>query len=505
LKGRVKVASQPAPEPITLSIPQQIPRAASPESATLAALLQFEAEVRRQPTEAELVYHVANESRRILPYDQMFVLRRARIGEGHHVIAASSIAVVDRNAPLIAFIEATISRLRSSRAKSRDLVGESVSTGQRPACPERLPWQAVEGLDTNGSGLDEAQSFDATAYALTSDDALDDYPFHAWHWHPMRDAEGDVFAGLLVARTEPLREGEAFRLTRIAETVEHGWRALAGGKPVKPIKKLGKRERRGIAVALLGIALLPVRMTALAPVEVVAARPFVITAPFAGVVQRIEIPPNTQVRKGQLLVQFDDTKMRNELGIAAEKLAVARARVERSSTAAFGVAEEAREISITRAEYDLAQAEHAYATDMMTKSRIVAPRDGMAIYTDRREWEGRAVNTGEAIMQVADPREVSLRIDLPAHEQMALETGAPVKIWLDSQPLWSLDAKLDRASFQARMTPENVLAFALTAKPLAATPRIGSRGTARVYGRWVPFAYSMLKRPISSARQYLGY
>jgi hypothetical protein len=459
------VASQPAPEPITLSIPPQIPRAASPESATLAALLQFEAEVRRQPTEAELIYHVANESRRILPYDQMFVLRRARIGEGHHVIAASSIAVVDRNAPLIAFIESSLKRL----------------------------------------DVAEAQSFDASAYAQASDDALDDYPFHAWHWQPMRDATGDVFAGLLVARTEPLRDGEAFRLTRIAETVEHGWRALAGGQPVKPIKKLGKRERRGIAVALLGIAILPVRMTALAPVEVVAARPFVITAPFAGVVQRIEIPPNTPVRKGQLLVQFDDTKMRNELGIAAEKLAVARARVERSSTAAFGVAEEAREISITRAEFDLAQAEHAYATDMMTKSRIAAPRDGMAIYTDRREWEGRAVNTGEAIMQVADPRDVSLRIDLPAHEQMALETGAPVKIWLDSQPLWSLDARLDRASFQARMTPENILAFALTAKPIAASPRIGSRGTARVYGRWVPFAYSMLKRPISSARQYLGY
>ena len=246
-------------------------------------------------------------------------------------------------------------------------------------------------------------------------------------------------------------------------------------------------------------------MTALAPVEVVAARPFVIAAPFAGVVQRLEIPPNSFVRKGQPLVQFEDTKLRNELGIATEKLAVARARVERASTAVFGAVEESREISITRAEYELAQAEHAYATDMMTKSRINAPRDGMALYTDRREWEGRAVNTGEAIMQVADPRDVSLRIDLPAHEQMALEPGAPVKIWLDSQPLWSLDARLERASFQARMTPETVLAFALTAKPLASRPRIGSRGTARVYGRWVPLAYSMLKRPISSARQYLGF
>ena len=454
------MASQPAPEPIELSIPRVVP----PEQASLAALLQFEAEVRRQPTEAELVYHVANESRRIVAYDQMFVLRHARIGDGYHVIAASSIAVVDRNAPLISFIEATISRMDVSEPRAFD-------------------------------ALDEAHG----------DDALEDYPFHAWHWQPMRDAEGVVFAGLLVARAEPLREGEAFRVGRIAETVEHGWRALTGGKPVKPIKKIGKRERRAITIVLGVIALLPVRMTALAPVEVVAARPFVIAAPFAGVVQRLEIPPNSFVRKGQPLVQFEDTKLRNELGIATEKLAVARARVERASTAIFGAVEESREISITRAEFELAQAEHAYAADMMTKSRILAPRDGMAIYTDRREWEGRAVNTGEAIMQVADPRDVSLRIDLPAHEQMALEPGSPVKIWLDSQPLWSLDARLERASFQARMTPENILAFALTAKPLASSPRIGSRGTARVYGRWVPLVYSMLKRPISSARQYLGF
>ena len=459
------MASQSAPEPIELKIPQQVPRAMPPEQASLAALLQFEAEVRRQPTVAELVYHVANESRRIIGYDQMFVLRQARIGDGYHVIAASSIAVVDRNAPLISLIESSVARL----------------------------------------DVAEAHAFDASDHTQPSDDALDDYPFHAWHWQPMRDAEGAVFAGLLAARTKPLGEGEAFRLGRIAETVEHAWRALSGGRPVKPIKKFGKPERRAIAIALAGIALLPVRMTALAPAEAVAARPFVIAAPFAGVVQRIEIPPNSFVRKGQPLVQFEDTKLRNELGIATEKLAVARARVERASTAVFGAVEESREISITRAEFELAQAEHAYAADMMTKSRILAPRDGMAIYTDRREWEGRAVNTGEAIMQVADPRDVSLRIDLPAHEQMALEPGSPVKIWLDSQPLWSLDARLERASFQARMTPENILAFALTAKPLASSPRIGSRGTARVYGRWVPLAYSMLKRPISSARQYLGF
>jgi multidrug resistance efflux pump len=460
------MASQPAPDRVVL--PHAIPRAVPPEQASLAALLQFEGDVRRQPTEVELVYHVANESRRIVAYDQMFVLRHARIGDGYHVMAASSIAVIDRTAPLIAFIEASIARLRAER------------------------------------GIDAARDFAAPAFARPGEDVLDDYPFYAWHWQPLADNDGAVFAGLLVARTTALSEGEAFRLLRIAETIGHGWRALTGGKPVRPVKKLGKRERIGIAVILTAIALCPVRMTALAPVEVTAARPFVISAPFAGVVSRLDVAPSAPVKKGQLLVQFEDTKLRNELGIAAEKLGVARARVERASTAAFGAVQESREIAITRAEFELAQADHAYAQDLLAKSRILAPRDGMAIYTDRREWEGRAVNTGEAIMQVVDPADAALRIDLPAPEQLALEPGAPVKIWLDSQPLWAIDATLEQASFQARMTPENVLAFALTAKPVGDAPRIGSRGTARVYGHWVPLIYSLLKRPISSARQYLG-
>ena len=33
----------------------------------------------------------------------------------------------------------------------------------------------------------------------------------------------------------------------------------------------------------------------------------------------------------------------------------------------------------------------------------------------------------------------------------------------------------------------------------------GGRGTARVRGPWAPLGYAMLKRPIASARQYLGF
>ena len=108
-------------------------------------------------------------------------------------------------------------------------------------------------------------------------------------------------------------------------------------------------------------------------------------------------------------------------------------------------------------------------------------------------------------MEVADPHDVRYRVDLPAKEQMRLEPGSAVSVWLDSQPLWSQAATLTGASYQARPAADGTLAFALDARPSdGLAPRIGSRGTARVRGPWAPLGYAMLKRPIASLRQYFG-
>ncbi|MEL7217616.1 MAG: HlyD family secretion protein, partial [Pseudomonadota bacterium] len=166
--------------------------------------------------------------------------------------------------------------------------------------------------------------------------------------------------------------------------------------------------------------------------------------------------------------------------------------------------DETADIAIMQAEVEVAEAEYEYASQLAGQSEIKAQLDGMVLFSDRRDWEGRAVNVGEPIMQVVNPDKTMIRIDLPAAEQMSLEQGGAVKMWLDSQPLWAVDAELQTASYQARQTPEGVLAFALTATIESGNPRIGSRGTAQVYGQWVPFIYSVLRRPISAIRQFVG-
>lgn len=434
---------------------------------SLAALLQFEAGLRRQGEVMELLYFLANETQAIVPCDQIFVMRAARIGSGFEVAASSSVATVDRNAPLIQAVE---------RILSEQLAGRDASE----------PFEFQPPRD---------------AYDLE----IDEYPFRQWYWQGFQDRDGETFGGLLFVREKAFRETDKGRSARVAESASHAWLALAGGKPVRRIRKPSRVERRALLIALGLLMLFPVRMTGMAPVEVIAARPYTLAAPINGVVSQIHVIPNAPVKEGQTLVTFDDVKLRNEVELAREAVAVASARAERANSEAFSDDARAREISIARSELELAKADLAFAQDMAKRSVLIAPRDGTAIYSDRRDWEGKAVQIGDPIMQLADPQDVVFRVDLPAREQMALKRGNDVEIFLDSQPLWAVNASLETASYQARMTPEGTLAFALTARPIGEAPRIGSRGTAKVYGQWVPLFYSLLRRPIATFRQTLGF
>ena len=433
---------------------------------SLVQLLQFEGDIRRPKEVMELLFLLANDTRRVVPYDQLFIMRQARIGSGFEVAAVSSLPTVDRNSPLIQGVERTLDEFLAKNGS---------------ADPARLRCRGDE-----------------------DDLALQEYPFPNWYWQPFHDADGQVFGGMLFAREKNFADNDEGRIARVGETASHAWRALTGGKPVQRIRKPTSREKKALLIALVIALLFPVRLTAIAPVEVVAARPFALTAPINGVISRVEVVPNAPVRQGQPLVRFDDLKLSNEVDIARERVAVAEARAERANSEAFDDQSLAREISISRSELELARADLAYAQQMAQRSAIAAPRNGMAIFSDRRDLEGRAVQIGDPIMQIADPDDVVFRIDLPAKEQLSLKPGGPVEVFLDSQPLWAINAKLETASYQARMTPEGVMAFALTARATDGSARIGSRGTAKVSGRWVPLFYSLLRRPIASFRQTLG-
>ena len=139
---------------------------------------------------------------------------------------------------------------------------------------------------------------------------------------------------------------------------------------------------------------------------------------------------------------------------------------------------------------------------------MTAPVPGIAIFSDKSDWEGKPVSAGEAIVSMADPGNVEMEIDLPVKDSMVLAEGARVKIFLDSDPLNPLEATLTKASYRAQPDKRDILSYALTAELSdsdAERPRIGVQGTAQVYSEKAPLAYVLFRRPITTLRQYTGW
>ncbi len=448
----------------------KIPAQASDGSAALLALLKVESDVRDAESEADLILIIANETRKLTRARQIFVLAPSIAGR-LEVRGISSIAVVEPNAPLVIFMETLAADAHAATA------------------PEPKALQMPEA------------SGDATSEA---------YPFRALMWVPLRHKGRGPGAGFIMAREEPWSDQDIVIARRLAAVYAHAWLALKG-----PSRQMGRRllsfsrwHAAALAAAAAAMVFVKLPLSALAPVEIVPREPFVVAAAIDGVIKTIAVDVNQPVKTGDLLVKLADTTLQNRYEVAEREVQVAEARLKQANQVAFNDPRGMHEIGIARAELALKLAERDFARDLLAKSEIRAERDGIAIYSDKRELTGRPVAVGERILEVADAAMIEARIDLPVADAIALSPGARVKLFLDSDPLHPFKASLKRADYKAKLGDGDVMSFRLVAsleqdasRPL---PRLGVRGTAQVSGEDVSLGLFLFRRPIAVLRQCTG-
>lgn len=443
---------------------------ASRRLAFLQALIGAEDKVRAAGSETELVHLIANELRKVIGARQVMVFRAT--GQGRMMLkAVSSVAVVDRETPFVRWAE-----------RMAETVGRETSAG-KPLI-YALPAFAPDAVAETAS-----------------------YPFPHILAAPLSLRSGAPFGLILVTRERPWMEADGVIAQREADVFASLWASLAGPKALRPRSKRWRRAVKGlILAAVAALMMVPVPMTALAPVEMVARDPRHVTAPLDGIVDDIPIAANAEVKAGDVLVRFDDTTLRNALEIAKQELEVAKARYERTRQAAFVDPNARHELAIHRNEYLLKRAELDYAAEQLARTVVTADRDGILIYGDADKIIGRPFRIGERLMQIADPASIEARIELSVADAIVLEKGTHVRLFLDSDPLNSIDAKLTSTAYHAEANSTQQLVYPLKARFSGAQPntRIGARGTAQLTGEDVPLIYFLLRRPISALRQYVG-
>ncbi|SCZ35429.1 MULTISPECIES: efflux RND transporter periplasmic adaptor subunit [unclassified Pseudomonas] len=425
-----------------------------------ARFLDLERQTRAARTPAQLSYSLVNDGQ------ALFGFRHAALLIAGKVQAVTGVSAVEPNAPFVAFVEQAVAQsfkqgvLNQARVIAAEGMSESI----------RADWRS----------LSAGQVF----------------------WLPLIDHQGQVFGGLWLARDLPWTPAEQVLLSQLGDTYSHAWLALQPRKPWR-LRWTRKRQVALVAVLLLGL-LIPVRQSVLAPAEVVPLGGQVVAAPLDGVIAEFLVKPNQAVKNGDLLLRFESTSLKAQADVAERALGVAEAELKANSQRSFVDAESSSKIDLLAARVEQKRAERNYALELLKRSEVRAERDGIAVFADAERWLGKPVQTGERLMEIADPNQAELRIELAVGDAIALEPGAQVALFLDSDPLQRHLAWLERSAYEAQPTAAGQLAYRLDARFDATAPRIGLRGTAKVFGDRAPLALYLLRRPLAGLRQSVG-
>lgn len=434
-----------------------------------AALLRLEQVVLSAETVAETRFVIANETRALSPFVQAILLTGQQ-DENLRTTALSNLSDVDRTTPFVAWAE-RLSEHMASTQPGRDVL---------PLTPEHLtPALRREWVDF------------ASAHLL---------------WMPLFTQENERQGVLLLSRENAWTPQElallkhlgfiyAFALQKFRARKRWHWRQARTQKIVILS-----------AVLLLGAAFLPVRLSVLAPADITPRDAFVVAAPIDGVVTGLQVQPNQLVEKGTVLAELESTDLKGMQDIAARAQDVAQAELRRAQQASFIDPARKADLAQLQAQVDMKSREFKLAQSRRQKASLASDRLGVAVIDDPQVWKGRPVRVGERIMSIADPDKVEVTVMVPVRDAIVLEPGNEVRVFLDTDPLNSLPATVQYVVYEPTMAGEwpayKVRASLL---PGVSPPRIGLRGTARIYGDKTTLFYYLLRRPITAARQWLGW
>lgn len=439
---------------------------------SLATLLDLSRRARLAGSARELGFLLANDSHALAPYRQA-ALWLTNSG----LYTLSGLLQVEANAPYALWLEQVC----------RHLAGQIGS-----------PTLAVTASDM------------PTALAV---EWADWWPAHAlWLALP----EG----GLLLVRDQPwapetqtlLREWvdawwHAFY--RLHQPRLRSWRTMWGRLRPHFWGRPGRRwwqQSRLLWVAALGAALLcPVRLTVLAPGELVPAHPVVVRAPLDGVVDVFHVQPNQFVKKNQPLFGFDEALIQSRRDVAVQALATAETDYRQTSQQALTDARAKPQLALLTGKIEEKQAEVDFFSEQLTRARVLAPQEGVVLFDDPTEWIGRPVAIGERIMRIAVPTDTEVEAWLPLADAIVLAPGTAVSLYLNASPLFAVSARLRYMAHDAVQRPDGSYAYRVRAVLLSPTDhRVGLKGTAKLYGDWVPLSYWVLRRPLASVRSAIG-
>ena len=317
--------------------------------------------------------------------------------------------------------------------------------------------------------------------------------------------KGMCFSGLTIENENPFSESDKALLEHVCESYAHALYSLniQNTQTSSLISGVLKNKKTTIVAAcVIGAMFIPIRSSITVPAEIIAQDPYIVSAPIEGIIEDIFIQTNQLVSLGDQLASLDDTEIRNRLEIALKELEVLKTDMEQSSRQAFTERKSKAQITIIKGEIERQEAEISYLREVLSKTTITSPRDGIALFNDPNKKIGQIFKTGQKIMSIANPEQIELELRIPADSLIQFDKAKPIALYLNEDPLKAHNANLNYIEFEATKDPDGLLTYKAYAQVHKQFP-IGARGSAKIYGQDTILGEQIFRRPIVSLRRHL--
>ena len=435
----------------------------------LSRIFSFEKKLRDAQSFVEIRYTVTNELRSIAPFMYAFFGSWTK-PNNFKIEAISDIAVVEQ-------------------------------TSATTTLAQKIIRQKLQ------EGSPETHSFSLSKDALVPAKGESPLP-DQFLWVPCFSTQKGPQAVLLLVRDESWTEQEIEYIRHLSNSVGHAMGSLKENNFFESAAKLIRKTwfQFLVIAGIVASMFYPVSMSTIGQAEIAPKEPNIINAPIDGVIKEVYVENNDEVNLKTPLLEFEKTQLQNDYDLAFQELKVIETELLQAKQSSFQSKEDKAMVSQLQSKIKLVEQTLSYQKYLLDESTINSPADGIAVIKDKSLLIGKPFKVGETIMVIADPSNVVVEIMMPVKDAITVKKDAEINVFLDSDPLNVIPAKVSKFSYEPELTSENTLAYRVTAEILMTenSPRIGLRGTAKIFGEEVKLFFYLFRKPIIFVRQTLG-
>jgi HlyD family secretion protein len=257
-----------------------------------------------------------------------------------------------------------------------------------------------------------------------------------------------------------------------------------------------QKKKRTAILALAGIGLLflvacPLPMRVDGDAVVAPGRRALVQPEVEGVIGKVFVREGEHVQRGQVLAEMEGWNFRSALVAAESKYETAMLEMNKALAANDGT-----EAGVRRVQADYWKAEVERAKQMLERSKLRSPIDGVVATPHVEEFAGRKLEQGDSFAEVVDTSQAMVDVAVEDADAGLLKSGQRAVVKLNSYPMRTFHGEVAVISPKGTMLHDGAVFYARVAVPNEqGVIRAGMEGRGKVRVGWSPSGYVFFRRP----------